>query len=250
MRQTTLFLAVVACHRVDKTTRLGGRAYDSFLKNCIIVVPMFQPVRSKIPASATSETSSGIQMMKIRIMWISALIMAVMSSAHAGYNVDTHTVPGWPKVAGKIAIVPAVCPANFDCVWLNETITDDLEDHENISFISQEQVSQAMLEAGVEQITDANLSKMAGILGAQSFLFVTVGDSDTKQSGAVAAPIARGGFILVPSRVAQGGLDVRIVSAEGKVFAKGTGFGESSFRHGKGVVGKIFEKILDALFPD
>src|SRR5690606_11773818 len=69
----------------------------------------------------------------------------------AGYNVDVTKVSSWSEVSGKIAIVPAMCPSDFDCVWLNETMADYVT--EGYPFTAgPEQVAQAMLEAGVESL--------------------------------------------------------------------------------------------------
>lgn len=190
--------------------------------------------------------------MRQQILWfIVVLALLHASPAIAGYNVEATTVKDWPGVAGKIAVAPASCPADFDCAWLNETINDYFNDNEHVVFVSSQDVSQAMLDAGVEQLDAEGAKKLAELLGVQSFLLVTVGNAETKQeTGTVATPVYGGGFIITGSRVAQGSVDVRIISSDGKTLAKATGFGESSFRKGKGVVGKVFGRLFERLFPE
>lgn len=56
-------------------------------------------------------------------------------------------------------------------------------------------------------------------------------------------------FTAVPSKKSSGSVQLAIVSAAtGKVLMQGTGFGESSARPKRGVIGKTFNEILNRTF--
>lgn len=50
----------------------------------------------------------------------------------------------------------------------------------------------------------------------------------------------------------QGSLEVRVVSAEGKLLVNAAGYGESTFRRSSNssVLGRVFDEIYYRLFPD
>lgn len=173
-------------------------------------------------------------------------LLLLSQSALAGYNVDVTKVSNWSEVSGKIAIAPAMCPADFDCVWLNETMAEYVT--EGYPFTAgPQQVAQAMLEAGVESLDGEGAQQIAELLGVDSFLLVVVGNSESTVQSAVAFPAFNGGFVMAPSKRAQGGLEIRVVTSEGKTLARGSGFGESGWRKGRGVIGKVFGNLVDEL---
>jgi hypothetical protein len=52
---------------------------------------------------------------------------------------------------------------------------------------------------------------------------------------------------MAPSNRAQGSVEIRVITPDGKSLARGTGFGESGMRKGRGVIGKVFGGLLDEL---
>lgn len=177
-------------------------------------------------------------------------VLAIFSSqAWAGYKIEATTAKDWPDSAGKVAVLPAICPADFDCAWLNETITEYFSDRAHPAFVDSTTVSQALLDAGTDQLTEENRANIATTLGVQSFFFVVVGSSEVKITGSTGTTIGRS-VIITPTTVGQGSLEVRIISADGKLLAKATGFGTSGWRSGRRLIGAVFEEVLDRLFPE
>lgn len=186
-------------------------------------------------------------MKNVAIRGIALLCLLFSSQLIAGYNVNVAKVKDWSEASGKIAIAPAICPADFDCVWLNETMADYVGAEGYPFTAGPMEVSQGMLEAGVETLDGDSARLVADILGVDSFLIVMVGNSETRANSAVAVPVYGGGFIVAPNNRAQGGVEIRVISSGGKSLARGSGFGESGFRKGRGVIGKVFDSLIDEL---
>lgn len=178
------------------------------------------------------------------------VLMLACQPARAAYNADVSKVANWAEAAGKIAIAPAMCPSDFDCVWLNETMADYVGADGYPFTAGPRQVSQAMLEAGVESLDGEGAKQVADLLGVDSILIVAVGNAETRTSSAIAIPIYGGGFMMSPNNRAQGGLEFRVITPEGRTLARGAGFGESGWRKGRGVVGKVFGTLIDELIFD
>lgn len=99
----------------------------------------------------------------------------------------------------------------------------------------------------METLEGEDAQKVADLLGVDSFLLVVVGNAESHVQSAVALPAFNGGFIMAPNKRAQGGMEIRVVTAEGRTLARGSGFGESGWRKGRGVVGKVFGSLVDEL---
>ncbi len=179
-----------------------------------------------------------------------AVLLLAASPAAVAYKVEAITAKDWPSVAGKIAIAPSVCPPDFDCAWLNEVVAEYFAEHEPpVLSVDSQTVSQALLESGTDQLTDANRAQIAEALGVQSFFVVVVGNSEVKSTGAIATSIGHS-VIMTPTTVGTGSLEVRVVSPDGKLLAKATGFGESGWRSGRRLIGAVFEDVFYRLFPE
>lgn len=68
--------------------------------------------------------------MKLRPMkdFAAALLLIGCSAVvHAGYNVEVQKKSSFPEGVGTMAVLPASCPAEVDCVWLNRFIAIQFE---------------------------------------------------------------------------------------------------------------------------
>lgn len=187
-----------------------------------------------------------------RVLSCVALVALLLLSCSvlARYNVTVTKASAWPAAAGKIAILPAMCPSDFDCVWLNEVLGDYVDDEDYPFVAGPEQVAQAMLDAGVEVLEGEGARIVAEMLGADSFLVTVVGNAESRDDATMAVPAFGGGFLMGSTQRAQGGVEIRVVTAEGKSLARGSGFGESSFKKERRVAGKVFEQLIDELVSD
>lgn len=185
-----------------------------------------------------------------KLLVAGALLLTAPLGAIAGYNVDATMSRDWPAVAGRIAILPSVCPSDFDCASLNETVAEYF--YENSNVIMPEVVSQGMMDTGIEFLDAETRPLLAQELGVGSFLQVIVGNASESTTGAMAYPVGGGGLAGINAiQRKQGSLEVRVVSAEGRLLAKATGYGESTFRRSSSsVIGRVFDEIYYRLFPE
>lgn len=174
------------------------------------------------------------------------LLVMLPAQAFAGYNANVNKVANWQTAAGKIAIAPAVCPSDFDCTWLNREISGYV-DKKHPFVAGPEQVSQAMLEENVESLDGDGAGRVASRLGVDSFLLVIVGNAETHQQASGVILPAGNGFLMAHGNIAQGNVEIRVVTSEGRSLARGTGHGESGFKKGRKVVGKIVRGLVDEL---
>lgn len=184
-----------------------------------------------------------------RKILFAVLALLTTSSAWAGYKIEANTAKDWPSVAGKVAIVPAACPADFDCAWLNKVVGEFFTERPDIGSVDSSTVSQAMMDTGTDQLTDDNRAQIADALGVQSFVLVVVGSSEVKSTGAIATQVGRS-VVMTPTSTGQGSLELRVISPDGKLLAKATGFGESGWRTGRRLISALFEKTFERLFPE
>lgn len=176
------------------------------------------------------------------------LLLFVALQTFAGYEVEVTKATGFPASAGTVAVLPASCPSDVDCVTLNRTIAANMS-RVKLRSLALPVVRQAMIDARIETITEENRQMLADKLGADSFLVVTVGSADTAAAGGTAIPIG-GVIVLAPSKLARGTVEIRIVGArDGKLLMRGNGAGSSRARAETGVLAKTIARILERAFP-
>lgn len=171
-------------------------------------------------------------------------LFLVAVPAIAGINVQLNTAKDWPSVAGKIAIVPANCPVEFDCATINKVITKRFAKRSDIDSVDLAAVQQALFDISAEELTEQNADQLSKTLGVQSFFLVTV-DYSGRNIG-----LSSGNSPVAASfEIAQGNISVRVVSPDGKLLARATGFGQSSWVNESQVMANTFEEVFDRLFP-
>jgi len=171
-----------------------------------------------------------------------------LGAAWAGYNVRANVVQGALNTVHSIAVGPGVCPADFDCLWLESKLEEQLQGYPRFDFVPADRVRQAMLELGIDHLDDGARVRLAETLKVDAFLVPVIAHSGKESAGAVGIWTGYT-FVMTDSPVAKGSVELVLVgAADGKMLFKGSGFGQSEWRTGKGVVLKIVREILIKTF--
>jgi len=171
-----------------------------------------------------------------------------LGAAQAGYNVRANVVQGALDTVHSIAVGPGVCPADFDCLWLERKLEEQLQGYSRFAFVPTDRVRQAMLELGIDHLDDGSRVRLAETLRVDAFLVPVIGHSGKESAGAVGIWTGYT-FVMADSSVAKGNVELILLgAADGKTLFKGSGFGESEWRTGKGVALKIVREILIKTF--
>lgn len=176
------------------------------------------------------------------------VLCCVVIPVQAGYSVKVNSVPNLLHAAGAIAVLPATCPPQVDCVWLDAKVAKELARYTQLKVIDTDAVTQVMFNLGIDSVGPEHRAQLSKSLGVDSLLMVRVGHSEvTKEVTGYKSTGYR--VRAITEKIAKGTLEVSIVSTKtGKPLMKGKGFAESEFRGGKGVLGKTFQKILRKAF--
>ena len=173
-----------------------------------------------------------------------------LDAGWAGYNVRANVARGALDNIRSIAVGPGVCPPDFDCLWLESKLEEQLQGYPRYDFVSADRVRQAMLDLGIDHLDDSSRLRLAENLKVEAFLVPVIGHSGKESSGAVGVWTGYT-FVMTESQVAKGNVELVLLGgADGKVLFKGSGFGESEWRTGKGVVLKILREILIKTFGE
>lgn len=176
------------------------------------------------------------------------LVLTMTSLAIAGYRIDVTRLPGATANIKTIAVSPAACPVDVDCVWVEQKLLEDLRTYHPFRVLSASAVRQAMLELEIEKIDDEARVKLAEKLGADAFLVPVVRHGGKESQGTVGFWTGNM-FFAGSDDVAQGSVELLLIRADtGKAVVKGIGFGESEWHGEKGVIAKTFRKILAQAF--
>jgi hypothetical protein len=176
------------------------------------------------------------------------LAIALLGSLNAwAYTVQVNKTPDFATAFQTLAVLPASCPPDFDCLWLENVIADKIRVRK-VTVIPALVVRQRMFELEIKAITPENLKLLAEKLGVEAFVVAAVDSIATETSGATGVMVGTV-FVAGAQKKSSGSVQMSIVSAStGKVLMEASGFGESSARPKKGVVGKAFNLILDRTF--
>jgi hypothetical protein len=176
-------------------------------------------------------------------------LVALSDSAIAGYNVDVQRKSSFAEDVGIVAVLPADCPPDIDCVWLNRFIGQQFSRRPDVRSVPLEAVRQTMMDENIAVFDEAGRQKLAEKLGVQSFALVSIGHAGTKDSGAVAIPMGNS-FYIAEDQVAEGSVQFEIIAAnDGAILLKGVGHGKSEFRSTIRLLAKTFAEIFVKAFP-
>ena len=190
---------------------------------------------------------------KARRLFAAGTVVALGSlPGFSGYDVQVTASPEIGTTVKSIAVSPATCPKDVNCVWIERKLEEDLVQYRELTVVSATRVREVMLELGIETIGDESRTTLAAELKVDAFLIPVVGHSGSESEGAVGVWTGTT-VIMTDSSVAKGSAELHLVRAsDGKALMRGSGFGKSEFRSGKGVVRKVFRQILSKTFgpPD
>ncbi len=191
----------------------------------------------------------------------------------AGYNVEVTTVRDFRKGIKSVAVLPADCVADVDCLWVEAKLTEHLSKYKSLVFVPPSRVKQVMLEKGISKLDETGRRKLATALEVQAFLVPIVGvaksvDGVLSYGPAFQAPHS-GGMVLTPPDGSPPGVvrdfvdgpplppasatdattayvALLLVAADsGQVLLEGHGVGRSMWRTHKGTVVQIFREVLN-----
>src|SRR2546426_7519108 len=140
-----------------------------------------------------------------------------LGDARAGYNVQANVAPGALDNVRSIAVGPGVCPRDFDCLWLESKLEEQLRGYPRYGIVPADRVRQAMLELGIDHLDDSSRLRLAEKLKVDAFLVPVVGHSGKESSGAVGIWTGYT-FVMTDSPVAKGNVELVLLGgADGKV---------------------------------
>ena len=71
-------------------------------------------------------------------------LLAVHAVAFARYSVEVQSVPDFKHLIHNVAIMPALCPSDLDCLWLEKRIAEHLDTYKGIAVVPAERVSRLL----------------------------------------------------------------------------------------------------------
>jgi hypothetical protein len=165
-----------------------------------------------------------------------------------GYSVQVNKVTDFAQSFTRLAMLPASCPTGVDCIWIESLVAGKLSDR-GLKIVAAPIVRQLMFDLEMKAVTPESRKILADKLGVDAFVVTAVDSMATENAGTTGVFIGNI-FTAVPSRRTSGSVQLAIVSADtGKTLMEGTGFGESTARPKRGVIGKAFNQIIDRAFP-
>jgi hypothetical protein len=164
-----------------------------------------------------------------------------------GYSVEVNKVADFPRSFETLAILPASCPPAVDCLWVESLIAGKLVER-GLDVVPAAVVRQWMFDSGIKEVTPENRKILAEKLGADAFVVVVVDSMTSETSGSTGVFIGNV-FTSAASKRSSGSVQLAVVAADsGKTLMEATGFGESTARPKRGVIGKTFNQIFDRAF--
>jgi hypothetical protein len=161
------------------------------------------------------------------------------------------------ETAGVVAVLPAICPANVDCAWLDRRISGEILRRKRPEFRSAAATRAALTLVGASELTAENRAPLGSSLGAQTLLEIRVRELEKVRARGARDPDERP---LAPGEKyargasgddsVRGRLEIRAFSAEtGKTVAEGAAFGEAPGLSEKKLLGPMLTQLLDRMFP-
>jgi hypothetical protein len=182
---------------------------------------------------------------QLLVLFVVLLLIAPVQAV--AYSVDVNKVTDFAHSFSTLAILPASCPTGVDCLWVESLIAEKLAER-TITVIPASRVRQTMFDLEIKTVTPESRALLAEKLAVDAFVVIAI-DSMATEAGATTGVVIGNVFTAVPSKKNIGSVQLAIISAAtGKALMEGTGYGESSARPKRGVIGKTFNLILDKTF--
>ena len=184
-------------------------------------------------------------------LWLLPATLAADFRIEGGANDD------FRQTAGVVAVLPAICPAEVDCDWLDRKVAGELLRRQKPEFRSAAATRTALTAVGAKELTAENRTALAASLGAQTLLEIRVRELEKDRAKGGRDPDERPpapGEKYDRAGSADGGvrgrLEIRAISAEdGKTVAEGAAFGDAPGLSEKKLLGPMLAQLLDRMFP-
>ena len=184
-------------------------------------------------------------------LWLLPATLAADFRIEGGANDD------FRQTAGVVAVLPAICPAEVDCVWLDRKIAGELLRRRKPEFRSAAATQAALTAVGAKELTAESRTPLAASLGAQTLLEIRVRELEKVRAkrgrDPDETPLAPGGKYARgdgSDDSVRGRLEIRAISAEtGRTVAEGAAFGDAPGLSEKKLLGPMVAQLLDRMFP-
>ena len=185
------------------------------------------------------------------LIWSSLTILLAGGMALPGFDVQVVKTTYNLADLELVAVLPPACQADVNCTWVESQLDEDLYAGKYFAHIPSSRVRQEMLELDIQLWDDEARELMAESLGVTSFLLPVITVAGHGGSGGSVSVYSGGVGVSGFGSSSTGGAELVFIRAsDGKQIIHGEGFGKSGFRSQKGVVRKIFRRILQEAFPD
>jgi hypothetical protein len=185
----------------------------------------------------------------IWLLWPGALV--------ADFRIEGGADRDFPGTAGVVAVLPAICPENVDCAWLDRRVAGEILRRQRPEFRSAAATQAALTRLGASQLTAENRAPLASSLGAQTLLEIRVRELEKERTKGGRDPDERP---LAPGEKydreggsdggVRGRLEIRAISAEtGRTVAEGAAEGDAPGLSEKKLLGPMLTRLIDRMFP-
>ncbi len=175
----------------------------------------------------------------------------------AGFRIEGGATHDFLQTAGVVAVLPAICPAEVDCVWLDRKVAGELLRRKKPEFHSATATQAALTVLGARELSAEYRAPLAASLGAQTLLEIRVRElkkvrAKGKMDPDERRPESGEKFDREDGNdgTVRGRLEIRAISAEtGRTVAEGAAFGDAQGLSEKKLLGPMVAQLLDRMFP-
>lgn len=183
------------------------------------------------------------------LLWPGALV--------ADFRIEGGASRDFLETAGVVAVLPAICPPQVDCAWLDRKVAGEILRRRKPEFRSAAATQAALAQLGAREVTAENRAPLAANLGAQTLLEIRVSEFQKEQAAGGSDvddrpldPGERYERDTGAGATVRGRLEIRAISAEtGKTVAEGAAFGDAAAPSEKKLLGPMLSQLLDRMFP-
>lgn len=183
--------------------------------------------------------------------WLLPAALAADFRIEGGANND------FLQTAGVVAVLPAICPANVDCAWLDRQVAGEVLRRKQPQFLSAAAARAALTALGAQEVGDENRKALAASLGARTLLEIRVRELEKLRTRwkpdpdeVAPGPMEKSDRGNETDREVRGRLEIRAISAEtGKTLAEGAAFGDVPASSEKKLLGPMLTELMARMFP-
>lgn len=175
----------------------------------------------------------------------------------ADFRIEGGANDDFQQSAGVVAVLPAVCPANVDCAWLDRQVEGEILRRRKPEFRRAAAARAALTALGAQEVSGENRAALAANLGAQTLLEIRVRGLEKVSTRwkpdpdeAAPGPMEKTDRGNETDRAVRGRLEIRAISAEtGETLAEGAAFGDAPAASEKKLLGPMLSELMARMFP-